>query len=283
MQPERDLSFQPISNPTPRHLTQAQIDHYNERGFISPIPVFDAAEIARIRAETDALFDTLASYGDGRDSYAINCYQHRARTIWNLVRDPRITDIVADIAGPNLIAWASHYFCKMPHDNRPVPFHQDASYWFMSPARTVTVWLAIDDTDDENAPMLFLPGSHRQGPLPWRQSDDPNVVLGQELADTESFGTPVANVLPAGSMSLHADMLAHGSVGNLSDRRRCGLTIRYCAPGASKPLDPHYAGRAVLARGEDTTGWWTHNPEPADDDLAPQDDNPIYDVATAAE
>ena len=36
----------------------------------------------------------------------------------------------------------------------------------LSPARTVTVWLAIDDADEENAAMRFIPGSHDKGEIP---------------------------------------------------------------------------------------------------------------------
>jgi ectoine hydroxylase-related dioxygenase (phytanoyl-CoA dioxygenase family) len=46
-----------------------------------------------------------------------------------------------------------------------VPWHQDASFWKLSPARTVTVWLAIDDADEENAAMRFIPGTHDKGEI----------------------------------------------------------------------------------------------------------------------
>ena len=35
--------------------------------------------------------------------------------------------------------------------------------------------------------------------------------------------------LIAGQISIHSDMLVHGSAPNRSPRRRCGLTLRYCA------------------------------------------------------
>ena len=35
----------------------------------------------------------------------------------------------------------------LPQDVRQVAWHQDASYWPFTPARTVTAWLAIDDAD----------------------------------------------------------------------------------------------------------------------------------------
>ena len=36
----RDLSFAPVANPSPKRLTQTQIAHYNEHGYVKPLPIF---------------------------------------------------------------------------------------------------------------------------------------------------------------------------------------------------------------------------------------------------
>jgi len=72
--------------------------------------------------------------------------------------------------------------------------------------------------------------------------------------------------LKAGEFSLHADMLAHGSNPNTSDRRRCGLTIRYCTPDV-RTLNPRWTKGAILCRGSDDSGHWTHNPRPPGEDV----------------
>ncbi|MEM7568099.1 MAG: phytanoyl-CoA dioxygenase family protein, partial [Pseudomonadota bacterium] len=134
--------------------------------------------------------------------------------------------------------------------------------------RTVTVWLAIDDVDAGNAAMRFLPRTHDKGPLPWKAPEGP-AALDQEIVDAERFGAPVSNDLAAGQASLHADMLAHGSLPNLSDRRRCGLTIRYCPPEVSI-LDAGWARgiEAIVCRGRDPSGRWRHHPRPTGDDVS---------------
>jgi ectoine hydroxylase-related dioxygenase (phytanoyl-CoA dioxygenase family) len=154
----------------------------------------------------------------------------------------------------------------MPGDPKHVPWHQDASYWPMTPARTVTVWLAIDDADPENAAMQFVPATHRLGPLEWRNTDKP-AVLGQEIVNIGQFGKPVSDDLRAGEMSLHADMLAHGSSPNTSARRRCGLTIRYCSPQVVS-LDPSWMTMSVICRGHDPTGRWANVARPEGEDLS---------------
>ena len=42
---------------------------------------------------------------------------------------------------------------------------QDAYYWPLTPSKCVTVWVAIDDIDEDNGPMQFVPGSHLHGPI----------------------------------------------------------------------------------------------------------------------
>ena len=109
---------------------------------------------------------------------------------------------------------------------------QDASYWPFSPSKTVTAWLAIDDADRENGCMQVIPTSHLHGQLSYRQSDDSEKnVLDQTVDRVEQYGAPVDIDLKAGQISLHSDLLLHSSEPNHSSRRRCGLTLRYCAAG----------------------------------------------------
>jgi len=259
-----DLSFKPVANPHPATLTPSEIDAFNRRGFIAPLDVFGPAEARSNAAYFDGLLNQIPDVG----AYSINCYQARCEGIWDLCTDPRILDYVEDLIGPNIVCWASHFFCKMPGDPKRVPWHQDASYWKLTPARTVTAWLAIDDADEENAAMRFIPGSHDKGHLSFRKSD-PNSVLAIETVDADALGEPYSDNLLAGQISLHADMLVHGSQPNLSSRRRCGLTIRYCPPEVTM-FDAKWASsvEAIICRGEDPSGRWKHHARPVGDDVS---------------
>ena len=151
-----------------------------------------------------------------------------------------------------------------------MPWHQDAVYWHLSPAKTVTVWLAIDNADEENSAMEFIPRSHNQGVLNWRKpAGNVVAVLDREIVDASSMAKPVYNNLRAGQISLHADMLAHGSKPNNSSRRRCGLTIRYCPPDVGFSDERWSKGiESIVCRGVDTTGVWKHHPRPNGNDVS---------------
>ena len=171
-------------------------------------------------------------------------------------------DCVQDVIGANVICWGTHYFCKMPNDGKRVSWHQDASYWPLTPSKTVTVWLAIDDTDAENGAMQVVPGSHLHGQIAYETSKKKEAnILGQTALNPLNYGHP-PNLLEmrAGQISLHTDLLLHGSEPNRSHRRRCGLTIRY-VPAEVRALNG-WNGNAIVCRGEDPSGHWKHQPRP---------------------
>ncbi len=67
----------------------------------------------------------------------------------------------------------------------------------------------------------------------------------------------------AGEISLHSDLLLHGSEANRSNRRRCGLTLRYCPADVRAGLG--WNAKGVIVSGEDPTGHWANPPRPATD------------------
>ncbi len=156
---------------------------------------------------------------DPRNAYSINTYHMVCRGLYDLVVEPRILDLVEHILGPDFVCWGSHAFCKLPGDRKAIPMHQDAIYWPWRPAHSVTVWLAIDDVDEENAAMQFVRGSHLHGPLPHEERPlDGSRVLQHAAVDPDRYGTRVSNTLAAGEVSLHSDLLLHGSPPNASRR-----------------------------------------------------------------
>ena len=258
----RDLRFRPCGNKTPKALTIEQIATFNRDGYIKGIRVFCADEMAEIRSYFNVLLTRVLA--EGGDSYSINSAHLRYGRIFDLLANERITAYLNDLLGEDLIGWGSHFFCKMPRDPKTVSWHQDASYWPMTPSKTATVWLAIDDADTGNACMRFIPGSHHHGHLTYQLSEeDENNVLFQTVPQAEQYGKPVDVELKAGEISIHSDMLLHGSKANASDRRRCGLTMRYCATEVRALQGWHLKG--VVLSGRDSGRHWGNPPRPTQD------------------
>ena len=226
--------------------------------------MFDADEIGEHRQAFDRLLaDTMAA---GGTSYAISSAHLKCGRVHDLMRDSRLVTCAQDILGPDIVGLASQFFCKMPHDPVAISWHQDASYWPLTPSKTVTIWLAIDDADTDNSCMRFIAGSHLHGQLEFRQSDaSENNVLNQTVDEVERYGTTVDVELKAGQISIHSDLLLHSSHYNESDRRRCGLTLRYCTPDVRAIPGYDWEKEGVLISGADPDGHWGNPPRPERD------------------
>ena len=259
---ERDLRFHPVVNDSPRTVSRAQIDAFNRDGYIRGIRIFSDAEIGEIRGYFDRLLARVIAAGG--DSYSISTAHVKYGRVFDILTDRRIVACVNDLLGSDVVAWGSHFFCKMPHDGKAVAWHQDASYWPLTPSKAVTVWLAVDDAGIENACMRFIAGSHHFGHLTYRPSDSSeHNVLNQSIDNVEQYGNEVCDVLKAGEVSIHSDLLLHGSEANNSDRRRCGLTLRYCAAEVRAHMDWNQKG--VIVSGSDPTGHWANRTRPGSD------------------
>lgn len=251
---ERDLRFYPADGERGFSVLEpGQVEGFNEAGFVKGVRIFDAGEADELRGYFDALLARVAAAGG--DSYSISSAHLSYGRVYDLLTNPRIVGAVSDLLGENVIGWGSHFFCKMPHDGKTVAWHQDASYWPLSPSKTVTVWLAIDDADTENACMRFISGSHWKGHLTYRPSSpEEHNVLNQTVEDVEQYGEEVADELEAGEISIHSDLLLHGSEANGSERRRCGLTLRYCTPDVR--AEKGWNAKGVVVKGSDPSGHW---------------------------
>ena len=255
----RQMGFVPATNSAPSVLSPQQLKDYNSQGYLMPFNGLQEAEARELRAFFDGV---LAAFIElGRTSYSISTAHLRFKRIYELVQHPVIVAAVADLLGPNVVCWGSHFFCKMPKDGKRVPWHQDSTYWPLSPTKTVTVWLAIDDADPENANMKFIPRSHLHGLIDYDETQEADTVLDLAVKNPQSYGDAAVDVtLKAGQFSMHSDLLLHGSEANQSDRRRCGLTIRYAAADVTTWYGWHQKG--VVVRGVDPNQHWLNPPSP---------------------
>ena len=167
-----------------------------------------------------------------------------------LISDDRLLDIAQQFIGPDIALFASHYISKPPFSGKPVLWHQDAAFWNLEPMNVVTLWLAVDKSDDENGCLRIVPGSHKRKIEDLRDRSDIANVLGSEIAvdvdESEAFDVE----LEPGDVEVHHPNIIHGSKANLSPRRRAGLTIRYI-PTTTKITGPEQPfASALLLRGE---------------------------------
>ena len=232
-------------------LTSSQVNDYATNGFTSGIQVLNEeeltwcnSEIERFEAETGKPFD----------------FPHKSKPHhlfeWAdyLVHHPKILDAVEDVIGGNILCYHATLWIKPAQSDAYVRWHQDGTYFFLSPALHVTAWVALTQADEKAGCMKVLPGSHRNDILP--HDDDHSklnmIPRGQGIAENLDVAHAQSMSLDAGQMSLHHTNAIHASFANERTTRRIGLGISYI-PAECRNIGATPA-TALLVRGADEFG-----------------------------
>lgn len=179
-----------------------------------------------------------------------------------LISDDRLLNIAEQFIGPNIALFASHYICKPAGDGQPVLWHQDGSYWPLDPMNVVTLWLAVDDSMEENGCMQVIPGTQSMDLQEMKEKTDTDNVLNSEIDSSFVDESKAVNfVMKSGSVSVHHPNVIHGSKANNSQYRRCGLTIRYI-PTDTRIITDEPWPAAFMLRGKAVPGINEYQPFP---------------------
>ena len=241
-------------------LTAADVERYRQDGYLAPLQATGADRAADLLAR----YDGFKARGETDGAAVLRSKPHLVfPCLYDLVRDPAVTEPVSAILGPNLLAWGSSFFAKPADDPGFVSWHQDANYWGLEPHEILTAWIAFSPSRRENGCMRVVPGSQHQA-LGHRDTfaKDNLLTRGQEIAVEVDEDQAIDITLAPGEMSLHHVGIVHGSDPNTSAIPRIGFAIRYIASHVRQT-----GGRttATLARGEDTHGHFDPEPRPRAD------------------
>uniref|UniRef100_A0A3P8T8V2 Zgc:174917 n=1 Tax=Amphiprion percula TaxID=161767 RepID=A0A3P8T8V2_AMPPE len=228
-------------------------ENYNQQGFLSALPVLNDAELREAR---QAFSELEKEFGEDYTQYSLHNVHLQCPWVMGLTKHPRILEVVKAVLGPDVILLDSRFICKYPtlkaaniqeREENKLPYvawHQDMRYWGIAGGPVLSVWLALDDSLEENGALQVIPGTSAAF-MPVYTSDP------EELVQVEDA---VLCPLAAGQMSIHDGLLVHASDANTSERRRCGFVIRYvptCASPTQDPDRPRKFHATVLVSGTD--------------------------------
>ena len=244
-------------------LNDHQVRQYNENGWVSPIDIYDAGEIADIRSELEAAEkqwpDALS--GPGRNN------AHLVLPVLDrIAHEPRILDAVEQLIGHDILITSTTLFIKDPYTKGYVSWHQDMKYWGLNDTDgQVSAWIALNPVSQANGCMQFLPKTHLGEMVDHNDtfSEDNFLTRGQE-AEFDYNPDDILHVeLDPGQASFHHGKLLHASPPNRSDDRRIGYAIQFIAPHVEQAVASK--DFAMLVRGEDKYGNFELLEAPTDD------------------
>ena len=156
----------------------------------------------------------------------------RSEDFRQLVYHMPLLDIVESLIGGSVQLFEDEALYKPANNGGPIPWHQDNGYWRCQPADLVSIWIALDDVDEENGCMYVIPGSHMSGQMKHSRSktDDGNtskILLTTQIDESKAVPIP----LSAGYAMVFHCLTLHATLPNCSSRDRRAMVINYMPVG----------------------------------------------------
>jgi phytanoyl-CoA hydroxylase len=168
---------------------------------------------------------------------------------------PRLVEILTRLIGPDVKCIQSMFIDKPPGFGTGQPYHQDAWYLKTEPDTLMALWIALEDSDQENGCLAVIPGSHRDPILPVEEPEDPMQAKIFRITAVGAKERPEVEVpLKAGSGVFFTGHVLHRSGHNRSARHRRSYVLHY-ADARSKWLnDPKAKNPHLLVAGQEYPG-----------------------------
>lgn len=274
---------QVLSHPA-RVLTQAQRESYFEKGYLLVERAIGDDWLKRLRAATDRKVEESRGIAQSNDKWDLekghSAQEPRLRRLsapndhdedyWRYASDSVMTDIVADLVGPDVKFHHSKLNFKWSKGGEEVKWHQDIQFWPHTNYSPLTVGTYIYDCDLDQGPLAVVEGSH-EGPLHDQYGPDGAWTGCLSEADAAAIDPDKVRYLPgpAGSITIHNCRTIHGSKPNIAAAGRPLLLNTFAAadamPYTYNPIQSRYD--QAIVRGQ-AARWAHHDPRPC---LVPPD------------
>ncbi|HEY4155476.1 MAG TPA: phytanoyl-CoA dioxygenase family protein [Puia sp.] len=252
-------------------LTDEQVAHFAEFGYVSGIKLLDAQQTGELKNELQELSNPGHPGNSLFYEYSTNESTDPSKVLFHalgawriapgfhdLLWNPAFLMAASQLLGNQAVRfWHDQLFCKPARHGGVVAWHQDYSYWIRSvPMQHLTCWCGLDDADTDNGCLYYVPGSHRWGLLekPALAGDMDGLLLSLTGKQKAMF-KPVPIPLKAGYATFHHSLLIHGSYANTTERQRRAFVVNVFADGTrSNTNEPLLSGIPVFEKDKKLEG-----------------------------
>lgn len=235
-------------------LTNEQINSYERDGFLLLPSYFSQREVQTMTSELPGLFaeESERRVVEKSGTAVRSVYgSHASNEVFRrLANHPRLVEPAMQILDGGVYVYQFKINAKVAFAGDVWEWHQDFIFWQREDGtpdpRLVTMTVFLDEVTEFNGPLMFVPGSHREGVLnpprvggvPDGYEDSPDWIANltadlkysidkDTLARLVSRTGMVAPKGPAGSVLFFHPNLVHGSVPNLSPYDRRLVLVTY--------------------------------------------------------
>jgi len=223
-------------------LTQQQIEQFDRDGYLFFPSHFTPEEVKKLTDEVPRIYaqDRPENIREkGKTSVRTNFAAHMySAPFARLARHPRMVKPVEQLFNEKLYMHQFKINGKMAFDGDVWQWHQDYGTWLnddaMPEARAMNVAIFLDDVNEFNGPLMFIPGSHKMGALEAGHDTSTTsyplwTISNDNIRTLVDKGGIVAPKGPAGSMIMFHGCLVHASSPNLSPWNRVAVYLSLCA------------------------------------------------------
>lgn len=246
-------------------IEQATIDAFQSQGAVV-LPGLMADWVGTMRDGVEANManpgphvDELTRKGEPGRFFDDYCNWQRIPEFESVARTSPLPRAAAELMESKTAQFFhEHVLVKEPGTEKATPWHEDSPYYFVDGTQTVSFWMPLDPVGD--ATLRVIAGSHRAAkrvlPVRW---------LSQEAFFDEGDYRPVPDPdansdhftvlewpMEPGDVLAFSYRTVHAARGNMTNRRRRALSMRYVGDDARYverpgPTSPPFDGHEMIA------------------------------------
>ncbi len=224
-------------------LNQGLKKRFDEDGFVALPGFLSLDEVAELRREIDRYVTEVAPRIPASEVF----YEVKGRpeTLKQLQRmfeydewfnrfffGERFVKLAELLMGGAVTGRNLQWFNKPPGASLPTPPHQDGYYFMLEPNEAVTMWLALDEVDEENGCVRYVSGSHRRGLRGHQKTSTLGFSQGITDYRDEDRKQEAVMIARPGDLLAHHALTIHRADANVSGRTRRALGFIYYSSAA---------------------------------------------------
>jgi hypothetical protein len=211
-------------------LSTSEIDQFRRDGFINIRQACSREETIEIRRLLEDLYARKVGVREGAQFDVLNPAETSAITLGQVTNPSNYAPalrktaffrkacvLASQILGPKSFNTFDLALMKPAFEGAATPWHQDQAYRKLNyEFDEITLWLPLQDVDENSGCMQFVPGSHTGQIKPHCSPNSDFKAYSLECCYTPSPEETVSVPMQLGDCSIHDGRVLHGSPANRS-------------------------------------------------------------------
>jgi phytanoyl-CoA hydroxylase len=165
-----------------------------------------------------------------------------------ILKGSEFEKIAEILLGEKVIGKNLEYFNKPPVIGKPTPPHQDGYYFMLNPPQAVTMWMALENVDEETGCVRYIKGSHLNGMRPHGKTQTLGFSQGIIDYSEKDLASEIPFPAKSGDLLVHHALTVHRADGNKSNNRsRKALGLIYFGESAKEDTEAKKAYQKLLS------------------------------------